>query len=157
MTIFTPKLGQMDFTRARYCPVMNCVLINNGQVLIVKRGEGVGWYKGKWNGIGGFLDDNKSIREKVEEELSEELSIPRSAIREIYVGEIFLDDIKEQKKTWIIVPLRVEVNTRDITLDNEATEHRWVDPKDVKDFDIIPSFERVLDHALASDEPIENV
>ncbi len=86
---FTPRPGQVDYTHARFAPVINCVLRHNGKVLVVKRSSTLNFYPGLWNGISGFLDDDKTLEEKVKEELREEAGIEAGSIRTITLGAIF--------------------------------------------------------------------
>lgn len=72
---FKPKPGQVDFTNIRWAPVINCVVKHQDKILLVKRSKELNLYPGYWNGISGFLDDQRSLTEKVEEEIKEELGI----------------------------------------------------------------------------------
>ena len=47
---FVPKDDQIDFTNARWAPVVNSVIVHNGRVLLVKRSENMRLYPGVWNG-----------------------------------------------------------------------------------------------------------
>jgi 8-oxo-dGTP pyrophosphatase MutT (NUDIX family) len=145
---FKPKPGQIDYTHARWCPVINVVVMHRGKILIVKRSKHLRFYPGLWNGIGGFLDDKKSLEEKVREELHEELGIKPRDIILMKFGQIFDADDPKIKKTWVIHPVLVKVRTNKIRLDWEAEEYRWVRPKEVKDFRIVPSFRRVLNDPI---------
>jgi 8-oxo-dGTP pyrophosphatase MutT (NUDIX family) len=77
MKKWKPRHGQMDYSKARWAPVINCVLRYKGKILVVQRSESLNFYPGYWNGISGFLDDQKSLKEKVLEELREELGISK--------------------------------------------------------------------------------
>lgn len=144
-TKFKPKLGQTDYTKARWAPVINCVLQYGNKILIVERSRKLNFYPGYWNGISGFLDDAKSIEEKVEEELEEELGIGEENILQIHLGEIFDQDEPEYKKTWIVHPVLVEVKTDKIKLDWEAKNYKWIEPGEAKNFNLLPGFEMVLE------------
>ena len=74
---FIPAKGQVDYTNIRYCPVTNCVVKHKDKILLVKRSNDLNLYPGFWNGISGFLDDNKIVEDKVKEELFEELNISK--------------------------------------------------------------------------------
>ena len=50
---------------------------NNGKYLVVERSMNMRLYPGYWNGISGFLDDNRSLEEKITDEIKEELGIER--------------------------------------------------------------------------------
>lgn len=144
MKKFKPKPGQVDFTNVRWAPVINCVLKYRGKILIVRRNRRMNLYPGYWNGISGFLDDKKSIKEKVEGELREELSIHKKNIISIKLGKIFDQEAPKYKKTWIVHPVLVKINTDKIKLDWEAEDYKWVSPGDAKKFKLLPGFDLVI-------------
>ncbi len=150
---FKAKPGQVDYTHARWAPVINCVVQNGSKFLIVKRNSSMRLYPGYWNGIAGFLDDRKTLEEKVKEELCEEAGIKASDILSIKLGEIFDLDDPKYRKTWIVHPVLVKVKHRKIRLDWEAEEYRWISAKEIKRFKITPNFEKVL-KALFTPTPI---
>ena len=143
--IFKPKPGQVDYTNIRWAPVINCVVKHGDKILIVKRNSKMKFYPGWWNGLGGFLDDDQSIEEKVKEEIWEEIGIKESDIISIKLGEIFDFDDPELKKTWIIHPVLAEVKTDKVSIDWEAEDYRWIKPAELADFEITPSFKRIVE------------
>jgi len=147
--IFQPKPDQTDYTHARWAPVINCVVKYGDKILVVERSKGLRFYPGYWNGISGFLDDGRSLEEKVRDELLEEVGIAGEDIVSIRLGAIFDQEAPELGKTWIVHPVFVEVKTDQVRLDWEAQGHRWVTPDEVKTLNLLPGFERVLD-AVAS-------
>lgn len=138
--LFKPKKGQIDFTKARWAPVINCVVKNKDKFLVVRRSGELGFYPGYWNGISGFLDDRKSLREKVEEELWEELGMPKSGIKKIVLGQIFDQEAPQYKKTWVVHPVLVEVAADKIRLNWEANEYKWVSFEELKKMKLLPGF-----------------
>jgi 8-oxo-dGTP pyrophosphatase MutT (NUDIX family) len=145
MPNFVPKPGQIDFTHARWAPVVVCAVQHGEKILVVKRSAELNFYPNLWNGIGGFLDDHKSLEEKVYEEFSEELGLEKEAIESIFLGEIFDMDDPELKKTWVIHPILVKVSTDQVKLDWEAQEYKWVSIEEARSMDLLPSFHVVLD------------
>lgn len=141
---FQPKPGQVDFTDVRWAPVVNCVVKYGRKILLVKRSDTLRLYPGYWNGISGFLDDKKSLEEKVQEELREELGIKKSQIVSIKLGKIFDQEAPKYKKTWIVHPVLVTVSTDAVTLDWEAREYQWLLPREVWQLKLLPGFEQVL-------------
>lgn len=141
---FTPRPGQTDYTNIQRAPVVNCIVSHGGKILIVERSEGMRFYPGLWNGISGFLDDEKSVREKVKEELREELGILEENIASIREGTVFEQEAPEYEKTWIVHPVLVRVRTPGIELDSEAAEYAWIAPQDVWKYELLPGFERVF-------------
>ena len=102
------------------------------------------FYPGLWNGISGFLDDKKSLEQKVKEEIKEEIGIPSSKIKKIRLGRVFDQDEKKYGKTWIVHPVLVEINTDRIKLDWEAKKYKWVSFAEAKELKLLPGFGRVL-------------
>jgi len=143
--IFKPKQGQVDYTNARWTPVMNCVLKYKDKFLVVQRSEELNFYPGYWNGISGFLDDQKNLNEKVAEEIKEELGIPKNKIKWIGLGEIFNQEEPKYKKTWIVHPVLVEVATDKVKLDWEAKNYKWIELEEAKKLNLLPGFDRVLE------------
>ena len=144
MKKFQPKPGQVDFTNVRWAPVINCVLKYRNKILVVQRSRDLNFYPGYWNGISGFLDDKKSLTEKVAEELREELGIPKNKILKIKLGEIFDQEELKYKKTWIVHPVLVEVKTDKIKLDWEAKNYQWLSLNEIKKLELLPGFNLVL-------------
>jgi len=132
MKKFQPKLGQVDFTNARFAPVINCVVKYKDKILIVQRSGNLNFYPNFWNGISGFLDDKKTLKQKIESEIKEELGIAKKDIISIKLGNIFHQEEKKYKKTWIAHPILVEVKTDKIKLDWEAQNYCWIKFSEIK-------------------------
>lgn len=144
MRKFKPKPEQIDYTRARWAPVINCVVKYRDKVLLVKRSSRLRLYPGYWNGISGFLDDRRSLKQKVKDELKEELGIRPKGIASIRLGEIFDQEEPKYKKIWIVHPVLVRVKTNKVRLDWEANDYQWVRVKNVKGLKLVPGFDKVL-------------
>lgn len=144
MKPFVPAPGQIDFSKARWAPVLNTVVRYRGKILLVKRSRNMNLYPAYWNGISGFLDDQKSLEEKVQEELFEETGISPEAISKITLCGIFNQEAPDIGKTWIVHAVLAEVTTDQITLDWEAETYVWVDPSRALDYQLLPGFAAVL-------------
>ena len=141
---FKARRGQIDYSKARWAPVVNCVLKYKNKILLVERSKELHFYPGYWNGISGFLDDGRSLKEKIEDELKEEVGMPKSKIKSIKRGHIFDQEEPRYKKTWIVHPVLVEVNTDKVRLDWEATNYKWLTPNQAKKLKLLPGFDKVL-------------
>lgn len=141
---FKAKPGQVDYSRARWAPVINCVLRYRKNILIVQRSRELHFYPGYWNGISGFLDDYRSLQHKVADELREELGMGKADIKRIRLGEIFDQEEPKYKKTWIVHPVLVDVKTNKITLDWEARNYRWLTLRETRKLQLLPGFDEVL-------------
>jgi isopentenyldiphosphate isomerase len=144
--IFKPKAGQTDYTNIRWAPVINCVLKYKDRILVVQRSEKLNFYPGYWNGISGFLDDQRDLMEKVSDELNEELGIPKTKIKKIRLGEIFDQNEPKYNKTWIVHPVLVNVSTDKVKIDWEAKNYRWLTLREVRKLKLLPGFDKVIKH-----------
>jgi len=145
---FIPKDGQVDYTNIRYAPVVNTVVTKDGKVLLVQRSQELRLYPGFWNGISGFLDDKQSIEEKVGEELRDELGIEQANILKLDRGHPFIQEAPEYDKTWLVVPVLVEINTDRVGIDWEESQAKWFEPSELKKLNLLPGFETVIAQLL---------
>lgn len=143
---FIPAPGQMDFTHARWAPVINCVLYYEGKILVVRRSDDMELYPGHWSGISGFLDDQYGLREKAEEEIREEIGMTSDHVESIELGEIFDQESPEYGKTWVVHPLLVRVNTDQVMLNWEGAEWKWASIEEARSLTLLPGFLTVLEH-----------
>lgn len=142
---FKPRAGQIDFTNARFAPVINCVVKYRGKILLLQRSKELNFYPGYWNGVSGFLDDKRSLEQKIKDEVSEETGIPKKMVKKVWLGEIFHHDAPKYKKTWIVHPAVVEVKTDKIQLDWESQNYKWIKPSQAKQYKLMPGFGKVLE------------
>ena len=115
---------------------------------MVQRSPELRLYPNLWNGISGFLDDNKSIVEKVREELREECGIQAKNIKSIKLGEIHHQQDKLHTKTWIVHPVLVEVLSDMVKLNWESQDYCWATRAQIKRLDCLSGFAPVLKAVL---------
>jgi hypothetical protein len=144
MSEFIPKSGRVDYTNIRYAPVVNCVVHREGKILMIQRGVKMDLHPHHWNGISGFLDDEKTIEEKVLEELQEEGGIPSDHVVHIRRGPIFTQEDEENKKTWIVHAVLVEVTAENVTRDRESQDYVWLAIDEVRKLKTLPDFKKVF-------------
>jgi len=131
--------GRIDYTDSEVAPVMDVFVLHEGKILLLKRSNGVGYYKGMWSAVSGYIDELKPVGEMALKELREELGIERADIGEIKTGRDFRLRDRRIGKTWIICPVLVSLKGRlSIRLNWESAEYRWVRPGELKDFDTFP-------------------
>lgn len=138
--------GRINYHRARTAPVVTCVVRRGGDILLLKRGEKVSTYKGRWHVVAGYLDEpGKMVEEKAREELREEIGIHDDDIVGLQIGRTIEMDDPQLRKLWRIHPVLVDVKgDPPITLDWEHTDYRWVQPEEIPDYHPIPGLVEVL-------------
>jgi len=142
--------GRIDYSNAESAPVLMAFVMYGEEILIIKRSAKVRAYQGKWNGVGGYLDEvDKSVEKKAQEEIREELGISDDHIKRIRVCGHYKYFDPEIKKTWYINSVLVELKDKpEVKLDWEHTEYKWIRPEDIKNYDIVPNLDVSLQKVL---------
>ena len=141
--------GRIDYSNSDVAPVITIFIRYGDKILLLRRSGKVGTYKGKWNTVAGYLDEVKPIREKVLEELLEEVGIREDEVSSINFGESYKFVDQLVNRTWIVYPVLVDLKERpEIKLNWEHEEYRWIDPKELKNYDTVPKLEESLKRVL---------
>lgn len=72
-----------DYSHAKSAPVIIIFVKYRDKFLLVKRSTKMLTYQGLWSCLAGFVDDDKTMEEKVKFEIEEELGLNQSDIKEI--------------------------------------------------------------------------
>ena len=133
--------GRVDYTTSHEAPVLSIFIVFKDELLILKRSQKVLAYKGKWNVVGGYIDEEVELQDKVLEELREELNIKKDIIQNIKFGKP--KTVRDKDRLWHVHPVLVQLkNKPKIELDFEHTEFKWIKKESLKDFDTVPGIEK---------------
>jgi len=144
-------IKRVDYTNIHWVPIIHCIIKYNDKILLIQRSEKLD-YPFYWSGVSGFLDDQKSLQNKVKEELKEEIGVTSQQIKSIHLGEIFHRKAPVFKKTWIVHPILVELHSSQIQLNpKECRDFRWVYLKNINKFRLLPGFSETLKLILEKD------
>lgn len=137
--------GRIDYSGSDKAPVIICFVKHKDEILLLKRSDKVRAYQGLWNGVGGYIDEVKSIEDKAREELNEELGLSNDIISQIKTASHYEFFDKAIGKTWIIFPVLVKVKEKlEIKLDWEHTEYKWIKPEDLRNYKTVPELDKAL-------------
>lgn len=141
--------GRIDYHDSDTAPVVDVFVKYQDKILIVKRSDKVGTYRGKWNCLSGYLDELKPIFQKALEEIKEELAIDKDNILSMRLGETYSFTDERIGKTYIVHPILAELKNQPvIRLDFEHTEYKWIKPEELKSFDIVPNTDKGLEKVI---------
>lgn len=119
------------------------------KILLVRRSEAVGTYRGRWSGISGYLE-NEPL-EQAFLEILEETRLTRSDVRLVSKGKPVQVADQERGIEWTVYPFLFDIDDRDrIELDWENIEMRWVAPDEFNQYRTVPSLKAALDACLMS-------
>ncbi len=123
--------------------VVTCFLESDGEILLLHRSEQVGSYRGRWAGVSGYVD--KTADEQALVEIAEETSLSGEELKLIKKGKPLL--IKDDKLgvKWVVHPYLFHIKDRgEIKIDWEHNEARWIEPKDIDNYQTVPMLKETL-------------
>lgn len=122
--------------------VVTCFLEYKGKILLVRRSDDVGTYKGRWAGVSGFIEKGEEPLETAFKEIREETGLGKNNLELLKKGSSFPVIDENLKKEWIIHPFLFRTNRKRIRLDREHKQSKWVDPKEMKKMDTVPELSK---------------
>jgi 8-oxo-dGTP pyrophosphatase MutT (NUDIX family) len=121
----------------------------NDQILILKRSEKVRSMKGLWSGVSGIIENNENPIDRAKIEIFEEVGIKEKEIRLIKKLEKMKIQSQQYKNhEWEIFPFLFETNNENVELNWENSEFKWITPKELKNYQTVPSLEKILVNLL---------
>jgi len=124
--------------------VVTSFLESDGQILILRRSEQVGSYRGRWAGVSGYIETNADEQALVE--IEEETSLGGQDLKLIKQGKPL--HIKDEKLgiKWVVHPYLFHIADRGkIKIDWEHKEMKWIEPKDIGNYQTVPMLKETLE------------
>ena len=129
--------------------VVTCFLESDGKILILRRSGQVGTYQGRWAGVSGYIE--KTSDEQALVEINEETGLCEEDVKLMKRGKPLV--IKDEKLgvKWVVHPYLFQIKDRDkIKIDWEHKESRWIDPKDIDNYQTVPKLKETLARVFKS-------
>ena len=111
------------------------------KVLILKKSKDDYNYPNKWSFCSGYVKEFESAEDTVLREIKEETGLNAKIAKS---GKLIQIPDKNNGKTWIVIVFLCEVKSRNIKLDHENVEFKWISCKDIKKYDTVPGLEKDL-------------
>lgn len=131
--------------------IVTSFLIKNGKVLILKRSDKVGSFRGKWAGVSGFIEDENSL-EAALREIKEETCIDRKYLELLKIGVPFDINDAVNDTIWSINPFLFLFKGRKINIDWEHDTFEWVYPKEIENYDTVTNLKKTLYNLIENAE-----
>jgi 8-oxo-dGTP pyrophosphatase MutT (NUDIX family) len=114
------------------------------EVLLLRRSQAVGSYRGRWAAVSGSIEDGPL--EQAYREIEEETGLTRSDVRLLREGEPIEAPAPELDTLWVVHPFLFHLEGRpELALDWEHTEDRWVSPRQLRRFHTVPMLIEALE------------
>ena len=129
--------------------IVTVFLEHDKKILILKRSQKVKTMKTKWGGISGYIEQEEPVKRALKE-IAEETGLKNKNVTLLRIGEP-LEAVESDKPeiTWIVHPFLFSSNTDQIRIDWEHDEYRWINPKEIENYETVPRLEDALDSLLA--------
>jgi len=124
--------------------VVTAILSKDKKVLLLKRGNKVRTYKGKWAGVSGYLEENEEPLQRALKEIEEETGLGRDDIILIKEGEPIEFHDEEEGVEWKVYPFLFKTKKDEIKIDWEHTAYKWVSIDELKNYDTVPKLKEVV-------------
>jgi len=109
------------------------ILMRKGKILIVKRGPTAPRFPNMWDDIGGHPNENENAEDCMIREAKEECGLDVKIKKAGKVYEYY-DDYGRA----IAIPFLLESNSSKVKLSFEHVEYKWIEPKELKNYDCVP-------------------
>jgi len=129
--------------------IVTSFIKNNDKLLILKRSEKVKSMKGLWAGISGIIENNEIPLQRAKIEIFEEVGITEDKIKLIKsTKEMRINAPQYKNHEWEVFPFLFESEKPNVSLNWENSEFRWIEVQELKNYDTVPSLEKVLFNLL---------
>ena len=123
--------------------VVTCFLESEGDILILRRSEQVGSYQRRWAGVSGYVETTADKQALVE--IEEETSLCGEDLKLVKRGKPLLIEDEKLSVKWMVHPYLFHIKDRGkIEIDWEHKETRWIDPKDIGNYQTVPMLKETL-------------
>ena len=125
--------------------IVTSFLKKSDQILILKRSQKIRSMKGLWSGVSGIIENNENPIDRAKIEIFEEVGIKEKEIKLVKKLEKMKISSQQYKNhEWEIFPFLFETKNGNITLNWENSEFKWILPKELKNYQTVPSLEKIL-------------
>jgi 8-oxo-dGTP pyrophosphatase MutT (NUDIX family) len=133
----------------RATKIVTSFIQDEQKLLILRRSNKVKTMKGLWAGISGIIEKNESPLTRAKIEIYEETGISEDKIRLVKnAAKLRINSPQYENHEWEIFPFLFEAKNPDIKLNWENSEYTWITIDELKNYNTVPSLEKVLQNLL---------
>jgi len=128
-----------------YTKIVTSFIKNDNNILILKRSNKVKSMKGLWAGVSGIIESDEEPLVRAKIEIFEEVGIEEEHLKLLKSPEqIRVESPQYRNHKWEIFPFLFETKNTEIKLNWENSEFKWIEVKQLKEFETVPNLEEIL-------------
>ena len=125
--------------------IVTSFLKNSDNILLLRRSEKVKSMKNLWAGISGIIEVDEEPIKRAQIEINEEVGIKESDITLVKEGDIILIESPQYTNhQWEVYPFLFSCTKREIELNWENSDSKWIYMNELSNFRTVPSLDKVL-------------
>lgn len=132
--------------------VVTSFIRHQGKILLLRRSEKVGSYKGRWAGVSGYLEEKSPLDQSLKE-IFEETGLTESQVVLVSFGEPLTVIDRKLETCWLVHPFLFETaEPEKIRLDWEHVEMQWVEPDKLRQLPTVPKLAEAYERCMHYDK-----
>lgn len=135
--------------------IVTSFLFKDGKILLLKRSNKVGTFRGKWAGVSGFIEDENSL-EAALREIKEETGVDSKFLELLKIGIPFDIHDSVNDTIWSINPFLFLFKGDEINIDWEHDTFEWIYPNEMDNYDTVTNLKKTLFN-LIEDSEVESI
>jgi len=121
--------------------VVTCFLECDEKILILRRSQAVGSFRGRWAGISGYIETTAD--EQALLEIEEEAGLYPQDVELVAKGDLLMAE--DEGVRWVVHSYLFRIKELDkVRLDWEHSEKKWIRPKDIDSYQTVPMLREIL-------------
>ena len=125
--------------------IVTTFLRNSDKILLLKRSQKVKSMKNLWAGISGIIEGDEKPLNRAKIEVYEEVGMEESNIKLIKEGDVILIESPQyENHQWEVYPFLFSCHNRDIKLNWQNSDSKWIKIDEFNNFITVPSLDKVL-------------
>jgi len=133
----------------RSTKIVTSFIKNDNKLLILKRSNKVKSMKGLWSGISGIIEKNEKPLDRAKIEIFEEVGITENKITLVKsIKEMHVESPQYENHKWTIFPFLFQTKEIKINLNWENSDFKWIEVNQLKNYQTVPSLQKVLINLL---------
>lgn len=133
----------------RSTKIVTVFITNNGKILLLKRSNKVKSMKELWAAISGIIEKNEEPIKRAKIEIFEEIGITEDKVSLLKQAQkMNVSSPQYENHEWEVYPFLFESKISEIKLNWENSEFKWIYKEELKNFQTVPSLDKVLFNLL---------